>query len=257
MAEFNAAIISNRAKATIFIIFALLLTGFGIEESLNDSERAVLMEMTPKISDMATSPIAQQMMEDDDQDEVVQPTAAVEESQKAVPPRERSTIPTNAVEEQVAEQITNVSTGVLDNYENAIVIPKIGAALPIIVSDSFDVNVLHSDLDSGVVLFPSSARFGQPGQTVLLGHSAPDNWPNIKHDTAFSRIDELVAGDTIVVYYEDKVFAYRVTRSEIIAKGGDLSGSPPAGNSLVLVSCWPPGRDLKRIAVESVLVSNE
>jgi len=255
--ESNESVISNGAKAAILIIFALLLAGFGVAESLTETEKAALMGMVPKVSDMATSPAALQNINEnqpkagDGSAETANEPAAAESSEETMP------MPAEPVKEPVSEPITDVSTGALDGYEEVILIPKIDAVLPIIETRSYDLNALHSDLDSGAVLYPASALFGQTGQTVLLGHSAPDNWPDIKHDTAFSRIDELAAGDTITVYYHDKVYSYQVTRSEIIAKGGDLSGSPPAGNSLVLMTCWPPGRDQKRIAVESVLIKTE
>jgi len=40
-------IISNRFKAIIFIILALVLAGFGVEESLTDAERAQLAKLMP------------------------------------------------------------------------------------------------------------------------------------------------------------------------------------------------------------------
>ena len=258
MVEVNGSIISNRAKAVIFILFALVLTGFGIEESLTDSERAAFMGMAPSISDMATSPVAQQIIKEGQNTATEEPVEPSEpEAPADEPTHAEAETPSGALAETASEAPTRVSTGALDGLDEVILIPKIGATLPIIEAQSYDLSELHTELDSGVVLYPASALFGQVGQTVLLGHSAPDNWPNIKHDTAFSRIDELAAGDKIVVYYHDKVYTYQVTRSEIIPKGGDLSGSPPAGHSLVLVSCWPPGRDQKRIAVEAVLLDEK
>jgi LPXTG-site transpeptidase (sortase) family protein len=132
-------------------------------------------------------------------------------------------------------------------------IPKLESVLPIVATQSTDTAYLHSLLDEGVVLYPGSAAFGAPGQTVLLGHSAPADWPNIKHDTAFSNIYELAAGDKITVFYDHKTYNYSVVKNEIISKGGDLSGPKLAGNSLVLVTCWPPGRNQMRVAVEAVL----
>ncbi len=246
MGEVNGPVISNRAKAVMFILAALLLTGFGIEESLNEHERAAVLNAIPNVSDMATSPTVQELI--DDSRQTANEPAITENT-----PDGGAEAPAAAGGGLAAEPLTAISTGALDGYENVIYIEKIGAELPIIDSDSYDNRVLHNELDDGAVRYPASALFGQEGQTVLLGHSAPDNWPDIKHDTAFSRIDELGAGDEIAVYFRDKIYTYSVTRSEIIAKGGDLSGEPPSGNSLVLVSCWPPGRDLNRIAVEAIL----
>lgn len=262
MADENQPIaISNRVKAAIFIVIALILAGFSIEESLTEEERVAMEQAMPSVSDMATSPIAQKMLSQEaGQNEENQQTGEEggERQDNNKGDDESGGIEGNdeeIVNEPIQDQsnvLDMVSTGVLDNYSQAIVINKIGAVLPIVNPNTYNINDLHTDLDSGVVLYPGSVLFGQKGQTVILGHSAPDNWPNIKHDTAFSRIDELTPGDLIIVYFNDEVFNYRVTRTEIINKGGDLSGIPPEGNSLVLVTCWPPGKDLKRIVVESI-----
>jgi len=146
---------------------------------------------------------------------------------------------------------------VLDDYQQVIFIPKINVLLPIVQPQNNNLNILRANLDQGAVFYPGSALFGQPGQSILLGHSAPDNWPDIKYDNAFSRLDELTPQDIVTIYYQDKVYIYQVTRSEIIDKGGNLSGVPPAGNSLVLITCWPPGKDQKRIAVEATLLETK
>ncbi|MFA6376851.1 MAG: sortase, partial [Candidatus Paceibacterota bacterium] len=119
-----------------------------------------------------------------------------------------------------------------------------------------DTLKLKKLLDSGAVIYPTSAGLGIAGQTILLGHSAPAGWPEIKHDTIFSRIVDLVAGDKIIAVYDDKTYNYEVLQSQIIPKGGDIP-SIASGSSLVLVTCWPPGRDLKRLIVEAKLESAE
>jgi len=136
---------------------------------------------------------------------------------------------------------------------DTIVIPGIDSVLPIVTATTTDTAKLHALLDSGVVLYPSSAGFGQVGQTILLGHSAPPNWPKIKQDTAFSRIDELAWGSVITVNYSGKIYQYEVVRTLIVDKGVNLPEFPGGGNSLLLVSCWPPGRNLQRIVVEARL----
>ena len=140
---------------------------------------------------------------------------------------------------------------------DTITIPRIQANLPIVTARTTDAAILHSLLDSGAVLYPGSANFGQIGQTILLGHSAPVNWPNVKHDTAFSRINELEPGDTIDIRYNGTVFDYVVLGTRIIKKGADLPEMVTSGNSVLLVSCWPPGRDRDRIVVQALPQGSE
>ncbi len=135
-----------------------------------------------------------------------------------------------------------------------VIIPSINVNAPIVTTNTDDAVKLKKLLDDGAVIYPSSPGFGKTGQTILMGHSAPPNWPEIKHDTIFSRLAELGQDDKIIVVYDDKTYTYSFSNSEIIPKGGEI---PPtsADSALVLVSCWPPGRDLQRIIVQAKLDS--
>jgi LPXTG-site transpeptidase (sortase) family protein len=139
--------------------------------------------------------------------------------------------------------------------EDIITIPKIGVSAPIVTAQTSNNDVIHGLLDSGVVLYPGSTPFGQTGQTVILGHSAPPGWPIIKYDWVFSRINELKAGDTVVITYNNETRYYKVVKTRIVAPQEGVPDPTVAGNSLMLVSCWPPGKDLKRITVEATTIN--
>lgn len=136
---------------------------------------------------------------------------------------------------------------------NILEIPKIGISVPIIFSQSIDPKLLLKDLDKGVIYYPGSVLPGQSGQTVILGHSAPPNWPKIKHDWVFSDLDTLNQGDQIIVYMDYKKYTYTVKQKNILKRGEEITPMSLAqnGNYLALVSCWPPGRDLQRITVQA------
>ena len=149
-----------------------------------------------------------------------------------------------------------------ENYNNmnlsegVIQIPKIGISAPLVFTDNSDNGYLHKKLDSGVVHYPRSALPGGSGQTIVLGHSAPANWPKIKYDWVFSNLNSLNVGDQIIITYNNKEYLYSVIRKAFLNKGEempqqDLTNSQ---NTLISVSCWPPGKDYKRIAVESELI---
>lgn len=137
--------------------------------------------------------------------------------------------------------------------ENSIEIPKIGVLAPL----NFVGNVddVHKTLDSGVVHFPDSVLPGQKGQTIVLGHSAPANWPDIKYDNVFSHINELEKGDEVFIYFDHKEYIYSVETKVFLEIGQDIPQNDltNSNNMLVLVSCWPPGKNIKRIAVEALL----
>lgn len=83
------------------------------------------------------------------------------------------------------------------NKGTALEIPKIGVSAPLIVATSSNEKDLEAKLNRGVVLFPKSVLPGQSGQTIILGHSAPQNWPKMKYDWVFSRLNELEKKDEI------------------------------------------------------------
>jgi LPXTG-site transpeptidase (sortase) family protein len=147
-----------------------------------------------------------------------------------------------------SSQSVNAVSSELLKKENNLEIPKLNISAPLILAK--DESQVKWDLDRGVVLYPKSALPGEPGQTIILGHSSPLNWPNIKYDWVFSRISELEENDEIFLYFNRQKFTFRVKNKIFLEKGGelpkDLTGSR---NTLILISCWPPGKDLRRIAV--------
>ena len=137
--------------------------------------------------------------------------------------------------------------------ENTLEIPKIGVLAPLIVANSSEKD-LETKLNGGVVVFPNSALPGKSGQTIILGHSAPPDWPKIKYDWVFSRLNELEEKDEIKVYFENKEYVYFVKNKIFLEKGEETPDySTASENTLLLISCWPPGKNSKRIVVEAKL----
>jgi len=139
--------------------------------------------------------------------------------------------------------------------ENSLEIPEIGVTAPLIVTEDSTQKYLDKELDRGVVIFPKSALPGEIGQTIILGHSAPPNWPKINYDGIFSRINELKEKDEITLYFNHQKYIYIVNKKIILEKGEEISNNLEASeNTLLLISCWPPGKNIQRIVVESILI---
>ena len=137
---------------------------------------------------------------------------------------------------------------------NILEIPSLGISSPIIFDQSLSQKQVQKSLNNGTVIYPSSVLPGENGQTVILGHSAPPHWPKIKYDWVFSDLSKLKNNDEILIYFGNKQYTYHVTGEIFLDRGEELpDSSTGAGNTLFLVSCWPPGKDFKRIAVEAVL----
>ena len=155
------------------------------------------------------------------------------------------------------QTIKNVKTNYTEK-QNTLEISKIGVSLPIIFSNSTEKSAIMKDLDLGVAYYPGSVYPGQQGQIIILGHSAPPGWPHVKHDWAFTDIEKLVPGDIIQIDLNGKQYTYIVKQKNIIKRGADVPTSTSLANNnvLTLISCWPPGKDYQRIAVEAVLQTN-
>ena len=147
------------------------------------------------------------------------------------------------------ETIASSQESEMEIQKNILEIPRIEVSVPLIfVKNERDVD---KALYQGAVHFPGSALPGEKGQTVILGHSAPPDWPKIKYDWIFSRIGDLAQGDEILLSFEGQKYVFVVVGKTILKRGEEIPQSDLTNseNVLVLISCWPPGKDYKRIAV--------
>ena len=134
--------------------------------------------------------------------------------------------------------------------ETKIFIPKIEVEAPISFVKSTNPSDFIAPLKNGVTHYPSALP-GEKGVSVILGHSAPAGILRKGFNGVFSDLKDLAEGDEIIVQYERNMFRYVVENQEVLQKGQDVpQGSLAAGESkLILLSCWPPGIDNKRIMV--------
>lgn len=141
--------------------------------------------------------------------------------------------------------------------EDSIEIPKIGVRVPIIFPQNNSEKDFEKALKKGVLHYPQSVLPGKNGTTIILGHSAPPNWPKIDYDWIFNDLNELEKGDKIYIYFNNHQYIY-VTKEKFFLEAGEETPFQDLTNSksvLMLFSCWPPGKDQKRIAIESELVN--
>lgn len=133
--------------------------------------------------------------------------------------------------------------------ENHLSIPSLGVDAPLKTPVDSDLDVLSEELDRGVVLYPESARPGEIGRSVILGHSAPPGYPDIKFDRVFSDLGNLSAGDAIEVYYQERLFTYIAEKVETMSveEYGQLLLEPATDQYVLIIStCYPPGRNWQR-----------
>ena len=136
--------------------------------------------------------------------------------------------------------------------ENSIEIPKIGLDSPLIFTDDNSEEAFKRNLKKGIVHYPDSVLPGQDGQTIFLGHSAPENWPEINYYKIFSRLNEIEEGDEIFIYFEHRCYEYRMTKRTIVEPGKRILPNLTNSRSvLLLLTCWPPGKSYQRMAVQA------
>ena len=135
--------------------------------------------------------------------------------------------------------------------------PSIGVNAPISFTQSSSQQVFNNFLNYGTLHYPDSALPGEVGTAIILGHSAPPNWPKIKYDSVFNDLEDLKPGDEILIDFQGESYKYLVKDTFFVKRGQDLSKYLTFNKSmLLLVSCWPPGHNLQRIVVEAELDTN-
>jgi LPXTG-site transpeptidase (sortase) family protein len=158
-------------------------------------------------------------------------------------------------EQEIQDNFNDSENYEYSDKEDSVEIPKIEVTAPLVFVDSQEINELKKGLDLGVVHFADSVLPGQPGQSIVLGHSAPPSYPKIKYYWVFVRIDELVEEDEIYVFFNNRKYEYRVTHKFFLEKGEEVPQDSLTDNKsvLLLISCWPPETGTRRIAVEAEL----
>jgi LPXTG-site transpeptidase (sortase) family protein len=140
--------------------------------------------------------------------------------------------------------------------QNTIAIPKLKVVAPIVVAKEETEKGFQEALKRGVLVYPGSVAPGEKGIITILGHSASPDWPKIYYDWVFSRLNELESGDEIYIISQNSRYVYKVTQKIFIEKGEEPPESLTSSDSVIyLISCWPPGKNIQRIAVKAVFGS--
>lgn len=157
----------------------------------------------------------------------------------------------NAVVESPKPEPTPEPELVID-YPPEVIIAKLGLTAPLFM------NILPSQtiptLEKGVVHYADTALPGQIGNVVIFGHSSDYPWSPGLYKNVFALLDQLVAGDRIIVPYKSQRFVYEVTGSKVV-RATDLSVLKKTTDpQLTLITCYPVGTSQKRLIVSARLV---
>ena len=137
------------------------------------------------------------------------------------------------------------------NTNFSLIIPKIGANSAVIANvDPGNVKEYQIALSKGVAHAAGSATPNEGGNVFLFAHSAGNFLQASKYNAVFYLLNKLEADDQIFLYYQNHKYEYKVTQKSIVTPQESTSLLAGSGkNTLVLMTCWPPGTTYKRVLV--------
>lgn len=118
------------------------------------------------------------------------------------------------------------------------------------------VTIGAEDLAKSLIQWGGTALPGEFGNTVIFGHSVlPIFFDPKNYTTIFSTLPTLKEGDEILVYFDGIVYTYEVIEMKVVDPL-DISPLEQKYDSsyISLITCVPPGTDLKRLVVKARLV---
>ena len=151
----------------------------------------------------------------------------------------------------VSQNANTLCEGFETQAEWILCIPKLNIHAKMNTPDT-GLNNIEKYLRDGPAHAQNTPLPGQMGNAVIFGHSDDYPWNTGPYKTIFALLDKLNTGDEVVILHNQKIFIYRVTNKKIVSPKdlSVLSGSD-AEKTITLITCWPPGTTLKRLAVSA------
>lgn len=137
-----------------------------------------------------------------------------------------------------------------------IEIPSIELKATVANPTSTDVAVLDAALLKGAVRYPTSAKLGEKGNTVLFGHSSYLPVVHNQAFKAFNAIQNLEKGDEITIHGNGHAYVYRVDAVYKADAKDDKIPLTKVGHTLTLVTCDSFATKSDRFIVTATLVES-
>lgn len=132
-----------------------------------------------------------------------------------------------------------------------LVIPKIGANAKIIPNvDPYDSKIYQQALTRGVAHAKGTVFPGETGNSFIFSHSSANFYEASRYNSVFYLLNKLEKDDEIDVFVKHTKLVFKVTAKRLVASQDvsylDAQASEP---TLTLMTCWPPGTNLKRLLI--------
>lgn len=133
----------------------------------------------------------------------------------------------------------------------SIIVEKIGANAPVIANvNAADKEIYNAALKRGVAHALGTAFPGHPGVTYLFAHSTDTIFNVPRYNAIFYLLNDLVPGDSVVVFFDNKRYNYTVAEKKITEpQDVGFFTLKTEEQILVLQTCYPPGTTWKRLLV--------
>jgi len=146
-----------------------------------------------------------------------------------------------------------------NNFSFNLEIPALNIGAPIVFEPTTSEQRIYSALEKGVVHYAETPKPGQPGTSIIIGHSSVYPWYKGDYGYVFSKLSKLKTGDIINIENNGQIFSYKVNRSIVFSPTDSDDFSlreleSTDGSSIVLMTCWPTGTNAKRVAVRADLI---
>ncbi|MET0324231.1 MAG: class E sortase [Ilumatobacteraceae bacterium] len=117
-----------------------------------------------------------------------------------------------------------------------IEIPRLG------LTRSMFEGIRLATLNDGPGHWPGTAMPGELGNVVVAGH-------RVSHNKDFRNLDQLAAGDEVIMSTVSGRFVYRVISTEIVPPDAIWIVDQMPAHTATLFACHPPGSTRERIVV--------
>jgi len=132
-----------------------------------------------------------------------------------------------------------------------IVIDKIGANASIVENvDPFDSQAYQQALTKGVAHANGTPLPGERGISFLFSHSSASILMANTYNSVFFLLSKLDVGDVIFIYRDGVKTQFTVEKIQIVNSNQvEYLNQDADEPKLILMTCWPPGTDFKRLLV--------
>ncbi len=134
---------------------------------------------------------------------------------------------------------------------------QFSVSIPKLKIENALAKVDNLDFRKNLSHFPGTALPGEIGNSFITGHSVLPLFNDPKNYSAiFTKLTELEIGDKINVEVEGQKYQYIVQYSKVVDPH-DLAVLNPIsdnGKNLTLMTCVPPGTNIKRLVVVTSLI---